>query len=363
MSADPTRRILVLLAAAVLASSTGCEKRSAPPAPAAQAPDAAAPAAPAEATAQQGLVRHQPGTLFGGELGLDHVGIGVRDLDVARRVYTETLGFGAPMDGTLKGGLKNVTLYFADNGYLELITATDKEQAAWLASFLERTEGANFVLLSAWDLEETRAFLQARGAELTSSAGGRIEAKGVAPGTEPLWHTAFFKPPQVIPGGRVGFIAYRRDKREHALSQVVRTLKVKRGPHPNTARLMRSVWMVVKDLEAARKAWQGVGFEALRTFEDERLKARGVELAAGSGQGTILLLQPSDPKGPAAAFLDRRGESICGVSIEVMSLEKAKAHVQSKTGRTFAEYSGLYGKAFLLPPELTFDVWMEMFQP
>jgi hypothetical protein len=200
------------------------------------------------------------------------------------------------------------------------------------------------VLLSAWDLEETRAFLQARGAELTSSAGGRIEAKGVAPGTEPLWHTAFFKPPQVIPGGRVGFIAYRRDKREHALSQVVRTLKVKRGPHPNTARLMRSVWMVVKDLEAARKAWQGVGFEALRTFEDERLKARGVELARA---------RPGDHP-PAAAVRSQgrrrpsrpRGESICGVSIEVMSLEKAKAHVQSKTGRTFAEYSGSNGKAF-----------------
>lgn len=349
----------VAAAAAALVAAAGCSKRSEP---AATPVVAAAPDAGALEPVQH-LVRHQPGTLFGGELGLDHVGVGVRDLDVAKRVYTETLGFGAPMDGTLANGLKNVTLYFADNGYLELITSTDPEKAAWLSSFLQKTEGANFLLLSTWDLEETRAFLKARGAELTESAGGRVEAKGVKPGTDPLWHTAFFKPPQILPGGRVGFIGYRRDKREYALSQVVKTLKVKRGPHPNSARLMKSAWMVVKDLEAARKAYQDVGFEPLRAFEDPRLKAKGVELAAGAGQGTILLLQPSDPKGPAAAFLDRRGESLCGVSIEVMSLEKAKAHLQPKTGRTFEEYPGLYGKSLLLPPELTFDLWMELFQP
>jgi catechol 2,3-dioxygenase-like lactoylglutathione lyase family enzyme len=356
-----SRRPALLVAIFAATLGLGCQKQAAPVTapPPALAPDAATVAAePA-----QDLVRHQPGTLFGGELGLDHVGIAVRDLGVARRVYTETLGFGAPMDGTLANGLKNVTLYFADNGYLELLTATDKVKADWLAAFLEKTEGANFVLLSTWDLEETRAFLGTRGVQLTESAGGRVETRGVKPGTDPLWHTAFFQPPQVLPGGRVGFIAYRRDKRDYALSQVVKTLKVKRGPHPNSARLLKSAWMVVGDLEAAKKAYRDAGFEPLRAFEDARLKARGVELAAGTGKGTLLLLQPSDPKGPAAAFLARRGESLCGVSIEVMSLEKAVGHLQPKTGRTFGEYSGLYGRSILLPPELTFDLWMELYQP
>ena len=392
------RRAIPVLAAVLVAA---CQKAPAPPvAVAPGSPDAAAPAAAAEP--HQTLVRHEPGTLFGGELGLDHVGIAVRDLAVAKRIYTETLGFGAPQDGKLNNGLKNVTLYFADNGYLELMTpvgpldsargdggtargdggtargdggtargdggtargdagtAREEPRAEWLEAFLEKTEGANFVLLSTWDLEETREFLKVRGAQLTEAAGGRIEAAGVIPGTEPLWHTAFFKPPSPLPGGRVGFIAYRRDKREHSLEQMVKTLKVKKGPHPNTARLMRAVWMVVKDLEAAKKAYADVGFEAQRQFEDARLGAKGLELSAG--KGSILLLQPSDPKGAAAAFLARRGESLCGVSVEVMSLEKAAGFIQPKTGRTFAPYTGLYGKSFLLPPELTFDVWMELFE-
>lgn len=361
-SRGPRCALLLVLAAAAAPLAPGCSKKSEPVVAAAAPADAAV-----AAEEHQTLVRHELGTLFGGELGLDHVGIAVRDLDVAKRIYTETLGFGAPQPGTMPNGLKNVTLYFADNGYLELLTtirpldvARGEEQAGWLAAFLEKTEGANFVLLSTWDLEETREFLKVRGAQLTESAGGRIEAAGVKPGTEPLWHTAFFKPPSPLPGGRVGFIAYRRDKREHSLEQMVKTLKVKKGPHPNTARLMRAVWMVVNDLEVARKAYQDVGFEAQRQFEDPRLGAKGLELAAG--KGSVLLLQPTDPKGPAAAFLARRGESICGVSIEVMALAKASAYIQPKTGRSFPQYAGLYGKSFLLPPELTFDVWMEMFE-
>ncbi|HEY3449956.1 MAG TPA: hypothetical protein VGK67_26630 [Myxococcales bacterium] len=38
-------------------------------------------------------------------------------------------------------------------------------------------------------------------------------------------------------------------------------------------------------------------------------------------------------------------------------------HLQPKTGRTFGEHAGLYGRSILLPPELTFDLWMELYQP
>jgi catechol 2,3-dioxygenase-like lactoylglutathione lyase family enzyme len=307
-------------------------------------------------------VRQDPNSLFGGELGMDHVGVGVRHLDEAQRAYTETLGFGAPQAGRLPNGLKNVVFYFADGTYLELMTPWDKEKADWLASFLEKTEGANFVLLSVYDIEETRAFLSKRGFALGASGGGRVDngPEVHTDAEEPFWHTAFFNP-SPLPGGRVGFIAYRKDRREKKLAEISRTRLARRSPHPNSAKRMQAVWMVVKDLEAARKAYEAVGMRVGRTFDDPRLGAKGVELHAG--QGSILLLQPSDSNGKAAAFLARRGESIAGLSIEVISLEKATSYLAQKTGQSLAQYSGVFGQSILVGPELTHDVFLELYQP
>ena len=202
-------RALILVALGALA---GCEKK---PAAAAPGPDAAQ-AQPAPAAVAQTLVRHEPGRLFGGETGLDHVGVAVKDLDMAERAYTE-LGFGLGQRGTLPNGLKNLNYYFADNRYVELMTYWDKDKADWLARFLEKTEGANFVLFSVFSMDETRALLEAKGYQLGTTTPGRIDAPGVVAGTDPLWHTLFFAPPSPLPGGRVGFIAYRRDRREHTL--------------------------------------------------------------------------------------------------------------------------------------------------
>jgi hypothetical protein len=141
----------------------------------------------------------------------------------------------------------------------------------------------------------------------------------------------------------------------------MKTMKAQRSPHPNGAKLLKSMWMLVKDLDAARKAYEAVGMPAGRVFEDPRLGAKGVEIIAG--QGSLLLLQPTDPKGKAAAFLERRGESIAGMSIEVLSLEKSWEYLKQHTGQPLPQYQGLFGKCFLLPPDLTYDVWMEMCKP
>ncbi|MBI5544667.1 MAG: VOC family protein [Deltaproteobacteria bacterium] len=345
---------VLILALTLAAALSACKKPEAPPAP------PALPKAKAVAPAQA-LVKHEPDTLLGGELGLDHIGVAVRDLELAQRVYGETLGFGAPQAGTLPNGLKNVNYYFADGGYIELMTFWDKEKADWLAAVLEKTEGANFVLLSVFDIEETRAFLEKRSFAMGTTMPGRIDKPGAPAGTEALWSTLFFKPPLPLPGGRVGFIAYRRDQREKSLEQIARTRLAKRSPHANTAKRMQAIWMLVRDLEAARKAYGEAGLPERRQYDDPRLGAKVQELSAG--QGTILLVQPTDPKGQAARFLERRGECLAGVSIEVLSLEKSHELLRKRTGQELPRYDGPYGKSFLLPPELTFDLWMEMYEP
>jgi hypothetical protein len=93
-----------------------------------------------------------------------------------------------------------------------------------------------------------------------------------------------------------------------------------------------------------------------------------------AGQGVLLLLESSNKDGLLAKYLsDQVGpkgrcncpsdEGIIGLSIEVSDLGKARHLAESSTGRKLETYKGFYGTSFLLPPEVTHGVWMEMFQP
>jgi len=50
------------------------------------------------------------------------------------------------------------------------------------------------------------------------------------------------------------------------------------------------------------------------------------------------------------------------MSIEVLSLDKASALLSQKLGQTLAPYAGPYGKSVLVPPERTYDVFMELYE-
>src|SRR6202044_1867650 len=84
--------------------------------------------------------------LLGGERGLDHVGVAVKDLDAATRAYHDVLGFDRPTEGKLPNGLRNVNYYFADSTYLETLTYWDRGKAEWLASFTDKHEGGLFAV-------------------------------------------------------------------------------------------------------------------------------------------------------------------------------------------------------------------------
>ena len=64
-----------------------------------------------------------------------------------------------------------------------------------------------------------------------------------------------------------------------------------RRTHANTARRLHSVWIGVRSLEDAARAYRNLGLPAGRPIEFTQLGAVGHEIAAGTG--TILLLQPA----------------------------------------------------------------------
>jgi len=134
--------------------------------------------------------------------------------------------------------------------------------------------------------------------------------------------------------------------------------------HPNAARCIHAVWFAVRDAEAQSRTLGDAGLVVGESREAKFLGAHGREVRAG--QGVLVLLQSSDKNGLLAKYLsdhDEGTQGIIGLSIEVADLAKARQLAESSTGRKLETYKGSYGPSFLLPPEVTHGVWMEMFQP
>jgi methylmalonyl-CoA/ethylmalonyl-CoA epimerase len=291
--------------------------------------------------------------IFGSGNGLDHVGVAVRDLETAKKDYRDVLGFTVFAGGKHPNGSRNsVAVLETGYRYLELITFWDrtKAQGAMLAKFLEKHEGALFVGLNVFPLDDTAKLLRARGVNIRGPEAGSLSG-------DPEQHDQLFA--WRLVGLETGAVpaAHLPTKSTDAVFFIQDQSTV----HPNTAKTLASVWMAVSDLEASVRAHESMGFRPARRLAAPQLAARGEEIEAG--QGTILLLGPENSTGRVASFLAERGaEGIMGVSIEVASLQTARNLLESNTKRQFKSYDGPYGQSILIPPELTHGVWIEFFQ-
>ena len=130
--------------------------------------------------------------------------------------------------------------------------------------------------------------------------------------------------------------------------------------HPNTAICIRTVWFAVRDLKSQLRALRDAGFEADESRDVQLLGAHGRELKAG--YGAMILLESSDKSSVFQKYLSDHDEGIIAVSVEVSDLSKAHSMAEAVTGNKIEIYKGTYGKSFLLAPDVTHGVWLEMFQ-
>ncbi len=305
--------------------------------------------------------KKQNDSVLGEGHGIDHVGILVRDLEGAKDTYRDTLGFWIQPRGVvslLPSGMKISVASFEDGSYLSLSAVNDLEKVRLnrpsYLTFLEKDEGAKFLVLDVSSAEGTTRFLRARGLEVSDPDPRTVIAPGAKEMRPPtLWAVTFKKP--VLPADSISFVQYAaRDERIRQANAAGRT------HHANTAKRIAAVWIVVRDLKAATKAFGSAGFYAGDRRKFSALGAAGREIEAGGGR--IVLLEPKGKTGKAASFLAERGEGIMGVSIEVGSLEIARALLEKNTKREFGSYAGAYGNSILIPAELAHGVWIEMFQ-
>ena len=310
------------------------------------------------------LVNAQESSVLGEGRGIDEVIILVRDLEAAQDVYGNVLGFTLlPPKGSayrLPSGLKISGAYFAEN-QLELRAIDDPEKAAEnrpeYVNFLEQHEGARLLMLAVSSLDATASFLRARGFEISEPIPGVFD--GIT-----IWRIVTFTN-SVLPGLPV--LGRRRTGRPVAtfwfaeyLDSQLDSRYATLPQHPNTATGIKSVWMGVRDLVAATKAYESVGLRSGQRRNLPQLEASGREIEAG--RGVILLLEPQTEYGKVASFLAHRGEGIMGVSIEVRDLGTARKFIERNTGLEFAPYAGLYGNSILISAEIAHGLWIEMFQ-
>ena len=302
-------------------------------------------------------------TLIGQGWGVDHIGIGVRDLTQAGHDY-EQLGFKVGVRrGHFPGGLSNCTVGFR-SGYLELLSVTGgapvaSSDAAEVADFVKKHEGAMFLGIDVSSAKAAADYLRAHNFDVKGPDAGSVMREGETTPPPPMWYdvSTADKPSAnkegfTIPIFLIEYLSSSWKDKARAEGLL---------DHPNTAMGIHAAWFAVHDTEAQLRTLRDAGFEVGESREAKFLGAHGREVKAGAG--ALLLLESSDKDGLLTKYLSDHDEGIIGLSIEVADLGKARELAEAGTGRKLETYKGFYGTSFLLPPEVTHGVWLEMFQP
>ena len=301
-------------------------------------------------------------TLIGGGWGVDHIGIGVRDLTQARHDY-EHLGFKVSVGGHFPGGLSNCTVSLPQNGYLELLSVTGgapaaQGDAAEIADFVKKHEGAMFLGIDVSSAKAAADYLRAHNFDVKGPEPGSIMKEGETTPPPPMWYDvstadkpAANKEGFTIPIFLVEYLSTGWKDKARAEGRL---------DHPNTAMSIHAGWFAVRDTQTQLRTLRDAGFEVGESRETKFLSAHGREVKAGAG--ALLLLESSNKDGLLTKYLSDHDEGIIGLSIEVADLSRARQLAEGGTGRKLETYKGLYGTSFLLPPEVTHGVWLEMFQ-
>jgi catechol 2,3-dioxygenase-like lactoylglutathione lyase family enzyme len=297
---------------------------------------------------------------LGAGRGIDHVAALVRpeNFDAVADVLTTRLGFSATPALLSPLGAKNRLIWFGDRGYLELATiiASNPFTAQFLA-FLEHHEGGKFYGTDVEDAAEAVAFLNGAGYPNVGPVPApplTIESTGQVVGLTPLWSSIILTA-RIAPDNSNFFLQYD-DAQVRQMFVDFPALAPR--PHPNTARKIDTLWLVVSNLDAAIEFYQGLGLEVSAEYKRIRyLGGRGAEVRYDDH--TLALLEPDGP-GPVADFAADRGEGILGVSIEVGDLETALSLVNRNTGLDLRTFEYKHRDRFLIPASLTHGLLIEM---
>ncbi len=270
-------------------------------------------------------------------IGLDHIIIGVNNLEQAARTFSEKLGLVVSGGGTHpSGGTANRIIVIGDT-YIELIAVRNRDEAQ--QSMLERLakgEGyLNFVLASD-DIQADSAEMQKRGVKIVGPGAGALTSAG---GRTRGWKRTNVERPDLTQ--HYPFLIQHDSTGEERRSRLAGW----RTPpeHPLGATKVLSATIAVEDLGEATERFQHIyGIQASEQFSGEvdswdailvsfllHASLQSFELATP----LPTILDPTDgaqyipEPGALAFYLQRFGESLCRITLAVDSLERARDYL------------------------------------
>jgi catechol 2,3-dioxygenase-like lactoylglutathione lyase family enzyme len=209
--------------------------------------------------------------------GIDHALIGVADLDRARDSFLR-LGFTVSPRGRHVGwGTGNYTIMF-EHDYVELLGVIDPTQYIHgLDAFLESGEGLLNVAMGTDDAEEAFRWLQSQGIDAPPPENLQrlLETEE---GNETLQFRNIHLPDELTPGLKTFACQHLTPEKLRRASWL---------SHPNGARGISEVTIVMEDLEGVREAYSRLFGEAAVTGD-----ARKGNLTVDTGQDELWFVTP-----------------------------------------------------------------------
>ena len=298
--------------------------------------------------------------------GIDHVILAVRDLEAARTLFRDRLGFKLPPDGVFglhATGTKNASSYFANQSYLELLAIADADKVERIkpaaARYLAGGSGAIGFALSTSSAPGTAERLRQLGVAHRQPPPGTIERPGSKAPAKPKWLTVDPDSSLKLP---FFFIQYLdmdyADIFRNWESGFAEAAASNYYAQPNTATGLSAIWIVVPDVEAVVATYRRLlGGEGTRvTIPD--LAAEGHVFPVVRQR--IYLLQPTASAGPAADHVASRGSGVMGVSMAVKSLKTAASRLDRGAVKVDGARRGPMSRSGLVvPPSEALGVWIE----
>ena len=95
------------------------------------------------------------------------------------------------------------------------------------------------------------------------------------------------------------------------------------------------IGIAVSNMDAAIKTYEDLGFKVTSTEVVEEQKVKVAFLPCGDSE--VELLESTDPEGPIAKFIEKKGEGIQHIAIRVENVEAAIAEMIEKGWRMIDE--------------------------
>lgn len=273
-------------------------------------------------------------------IGLDHVLIWSQNAVAGEAYLRNLLGFRlTERPGSYGAGIANKLIWFRNLSFIEFLWLENPELTRTEApdeyAFVTLRNGSNAFGVQVTDVDATHAALSQaalRPRQPSSETYDFDGPEGPRPPEPSRWRFMFLEPGS-MPGNPF-FVDYNLPP----------DASVPRSDQPNGSRRMSSVWILVRNVSAAVSTYGRAGFRPRRRVT---VSGVGAGVALNGGEGEILLIVPTDEL--HRRRLNRYGEHVIGISIQVDDLAATRQLLQDRLELPLPLSRSVYGPSVRVP--------------